>query len=51
MMSVLPPDPETMNDKRAAAAQRALLYFARDFGEADDYGVLPSLGNRILQIS
>ena len=29
----LPPNPEDMNDKRAAAAERALLSFAADFGE------------------
>ncbi len=29
----IPPDPEDMNNKRAAAAERALESFSRDFGE------------------
>jgi len=40
MPALIPPDPEEMNDKRALAAGKALLYFARDFGETDDRGNL-----------
>ncbi len=29
----IPPDPDQMNDKRSAAAERALLSFSADFGE------------------
>lgn len=32
----LPPDPDEMNEKRAAAAERALLSFAADFGEVGE---------------
>jgi hypothetical protein len=40
-MPVAPlPDPDEMNDKRASAAERALLRFARDFGEVDETGEL-----------
>jgi len=46
MYDELPPDPEEMNDKRALAARRALLYFARDFGETDDRGELAELAEQ-----
>ena len=48
MIRVLPLDPEEMNDKRASAAGRALLYFARDFGETDDRGDLAEFGEQNL---
>jgi len=47
-MSSLPPDPDEMNDKRALAAKRALLYFACDFGETDDCGELGEFGEQNL---
>jgi hypothetical protein len=40
LISRLPPDPEEFNEKRAAAAERALLSFARHFGETDQEGTL-----------
>jgi hypothetical protein len=48
MPLLLPPDPDDMNQKRALAAKRALLYFARDFGETDDHGELAEFGEQNL---
>jgi len=39
-MMRMPPDTDEMNDRRANAAERALVSFARDFGETDEVGEL-----------
>lgn len=39
----IPPDPDKMNDKRAQAAERALLAFAEDIGEIHQRGKLGEL--------
>jgi hypothetical protein len=44
----VPPDPEDMNNKRAAAAGQALLDFAVDFGETDDRRELGSFAQQNL---
>lgn len=45
-LSNLPRDPDEMNDKRASAARRALLFFARDFGETDDEGEISTFAQQ-----
>ncbi len=48
MIGVLPLDPEEMNEQRASAAKRALLHFARDFGETDADGDLADFSEQNL---
>lgn len=43
-----PLDPEEMNQKRANAAERALLAFAQDFGETDGWKCLGDLAEQNL---
>jgi hypothetical protein len=44
----VPLDPEEMNQKRANAAERALLVFAQDFGETDEWKYLGGLAEQNL---
>lgn len=48
MRRCIPPDPEDMNNKRADAAERALITFAEDFGEMDEPGELGPLAEQNL---
>lgn len=48
MYKLMPPDPDEMNAARAHAAERAILSFARDFGESDETGQLGTFAEQNL---